>query len=65
MLLILCGFVVLLGFIVLCFGLLVAIPVTWIANAVASRMVFPKLDQNYYSTPPPPSAYGSTFGQGT
>lgn len=63
-LLILCGFVVLLGFIALCFGLLVAIPVTWIANAVAYRMVFPKLDQNYYSTPPPPSAYGSTFGQG-
>ena len=63
-LLILCGFVVLLGVIALCFGLLVAIPVTWVASAYAYRLVFPRLNQNYYSTPPPPSAYGSTFGQG-
>jgi len=54
----------LLGMIVLCFGLLVSIPVTWVANTIAYRMVFPMLNQTYRNTPPPPSSYGSTFGQG-
>jgi uncharacterized membrane protein len=63
-LLILGGLVNILGVIALCFGLLVSIPVTIVANTIAYRMVFPKLDQYYRITPPPPSAYGSTFGQG-
>ena len=64
-LMILCGLVILLGALAICVGLFVAVPVTWVAMAAAYRMVFPKTDQNYYSTPPPPSAYGSIFGQGT
>jgi len=57
-------FVALLGLIAFCVVLLVAIPVLWAANAVAYRMVFPRLDGERWTGPPPPSAYGSTFGQG-
>jgi len=57
-------FVTLLGLIAFCVGLLVAIPVLWVANAVAYRMVFPKLNQNVWTTPPPPTAYDTGFGQG-
>lgn len=58
-------FVALLGMLAFCLGLLVAIPVIWVANAYAYRLVFPRLDQQSWSTtPPPPSAYGSGFGQG-
>jgi len=64
LLLILGGLVNLLGLVAFCFGLLVSIPVTWVANTIAYRMVFPMLNQTYRSTPPPPSSYGSTFGQG-
>jgi uncharacterized membrane protein len=56
--------VALLGIIAICFGLLVAIPVIWVGNAFAYRLVFPRLNQNFWTTPPPPSAYGSSFGQG-
>ena len=56
--------VAILGFIAFCFGLLVAIPVVWAANVVAYRQVFPTLDKVFHSTPPPPTSYGSSFGQG-
>ena len=64
LLLILGALINILGMIVLCFGLLVSIPVTWVANTVAYRMVFPMLNPTYRTTPPPPTSYGSTFGQG-
>jgi uncharacterized membrane protein len=54
----------LLGMMVLCFGLLVSIPVTWVANTIAYRMVFPMLNQTFRTTPPPPTSYGSSFGSG-
>lgn len=57
--------VALLGLIALCVGIFVAIPVIYAANAVAYRHVFPRLNQTYWNTPPPPTAYGSSFGQGT
>jgi uncharacterized membrane protein len=57
--------VALLGLIALCLGIFVAIPVIYAANAIAYRHVFPRLSQSRWNTPPPPSAYGSTFGQGT
>ena len=64
LLLILGGLVNILGMMALCFGLLVSVPVTLVANTIAYRMVFPRLSQMYYTTPPPPGAYGSSFGQG-
>ncbi len=60
---ILCGLVGLLGFIALCFGIFVAIPVVWTANVFAYRQVFPMIEQNFNIMPPPPNAYGD-FGQG-
>ena len=63
-LLILGALVNIVGVIALCFGLLVSIPVTLVANTVAYRMVFPRLDRNMWTTPPPPSAYNTGFGQG-
>ena len=64
-LLMILGFlVVLLGLIAFCIGLFVAVPVYWAANVVAYRQVFPTLDKMYYSTPPPPTTYGSSFGEG-
>ncbi len=56
--------VVLLGMIAICIGLFVAIPVIYAANVFAYRQVFPMIDQNFNFTPPPPTAYGSTFGSG-
>ena len=53
----------LLGFLAICFGLLVAIPVIYAANVFAYRQVFPKLEERFQHTPPPPDAYGN-FGQG-
>jgi len=64
LLMILGALVAILGVIAFCVGLLVAIPVVWVANVVAYRNVFPLLDNNFYNVPPPPSAYGSSFGQG-
>ncbi|MEQ1605991.1 MAG: hypothetical protein ABL999_14090 [Pyrinomonadaceae bacterium] len=63
-LMILGGLVGLLGFLALCFGILVAIPVVWAANVFAYRQVFPRIDQHFNMAPPPPSAYGSNFGSG-
>jgi uncharacterized membrane protein len=64
LLMILSTVVAFLGLLVLCVGIFVAIPVTWAANVFAYRQVFPLLDRTVHSTPPPPSAYGSSFGQG-
>jgi uncharacterized membrane protein len=63
-LMILSGLVILLGAIAICIGLFVAFPVVWVATAAAYRMVFPRLSQTYLTTPPPPTAYGNSFGQG-
>jgi len=57
------GLVGLLGFLVLCVGIFVAIPVMFAANAFAYRQVFPFIDQQRFNmAPPPPTAYG--FGGG-
>lgn len=60
----LAGLVGLLGVLALCFGIFVAIPVVWAANVFAYRQVFPKVEQYFNMAPPPPSAYGSNFGNG-
>src|SRR5215204_1790048 len=62
-LIILEGLVMILGVIAICLGVLVAIPVIYAANAFAYTQVFPyfvRPDLNV--TPPPPSAYGGTYG---
>lgn len=52
-----------LGFIALCVGIFVAIPVIYAANVFAYRMVFPNYDRpNFNTSPPPPSEYGGTYG---
>ncbi|MGB5013000.1 MAG: hypothetical protein WBO68_03140 [Pyrinomonadaceae bacterium] len=53
-----------LGTLALCLGLFVAIPVIWVANAFAYRQVFPLIDRQFNMSPPPPNAYGSSFGSG-
>jgi uncharacterized membrane protein len=58
--------VALLG-VVMCFlGLIfISIPVIYAANAFAYRQVFPLMQQNINNMmPPPPNAYGSSFGTG-
>jgi uncharacterized membrane protein len=58
--------VALLG-VVMCFlGLIfISIPVIYAANAFAYRQVFPLMQQNFNNMmPPPPNAYGSSFGTG-
>jgi uncharacterized membrane protein len=63
-LMILCGLVIILGALAVCLGLFVAVPVTWVATAVAYRAVFPRPVETTWHTPPPPTAYGTSFGQG-
>ncbi|HEV7701583.1 MAG TPA: hypothetical protein VGO43_15235 [Pyrinomonadaceae bacterium] len=54
----------LLGVIMCVIGLfLVAIPILYAANAIAYRMVFPRLEQRFNYNPPPPGSYGD-FGAG-
>lgn len=53
----------LLGFLALCVGIFVALPVTLAAYVIAYRQVFPQLDLPDFNTaPPPPDAYN--FGGG-
>jgi uncharacterized membrane protein len=53
----------LLGLIMCLIGMfLVAIPIIYVANAIAYRQVFPWIQEQLNMTPPPPSAYGD-FGQ--
>ena len=57
--------VALVGMLLLCIGMfLISIPVIYIANAFAYRQVFPWIEQNFNMAPPPPGAYGSSFGSG-
>ena len=56
-------FIALAGFVALCFGFLFVIPVIFAANAIAYRQVFPRIEQNFNTAPPPPSTYGN-FGTG-
>jgi hypothetical protein len=56
--------IALLGVMVFCVGILVAIPITFAAYTVAYRQVFPDRQQRFDTAPPPPSAYGSSFGTG-
>ena len=63
-LIILEALIALLGVIALCVGIFVAMPVIYAANVFAYRMVFPYFDRPGFNTaPPPPSAYGGTYGK--
>lgn len=65
LLLILNILVSILGFLALCFGIFVAIPVIYAANVIAYRQVFPYTGgPTGYTGPPPPDAYDGTFGRG-
>lgn len=57
--------VAILGMIMCGIGLLlVSIPIIYAANAIAYRMVFPKMGgDNFNYNPPPPTAYEGGFGQ--
>lgn len=58
------GLIMLLGFIMICFGIFfVSLPIMYVANAFAYRQVFPWIEQNYNLNPPPPTTYGD-FGSG-
>lgn len=63
LLMILGGLVGLLGFLALCVGIFVAIPVMWAANVFAYRQVFPFVGQQFNMAPPPPNEYGFGGGQ--
>ena len=55
--------VVILGLIALCVGVFVAMPVVYAANVIAYRYVFPYVRPRDFNTaPPPPTAYGGTYG---
>lgn len=43
---------------------LISMPLIYAANAFAYRQVFPDVRQNFRDTPPPPNAYGGSFGYG-
>jgi uncharacterized membrane protein len=54
------------GVILICVGMFfISVPIIYASNAFAYRHVFPYIDRNLNFDPPPPSAYQSTFGQGT
>jgi hypothetical protein len=58
-------FVALLGLLALCIGIFIAVPVIYLANAMAYRMVFPYFDRgNINTAPPPPDYYAGSFGRG-
>ncbi len=51
------GFVVALaGYLALCVGMYLVLPLIFMSNAVAFRKIFPRLDPNSFD-PPPPNAY--------
>lgn len=43
---------------------LISMPLIYAANAFAYRQVFPDVQRNVRDTPPPPNAYGGSFGFG-
>lgn len=53
------------GVLALCIGIFVAVPVLFVADAFAYRQVFPMIEQRMNFNPPPPTAYGSSFGSGS
>ena len=55
-------FVALIGILACIIGIFVAIPVIYAANAFAYRQVFPRIENNFQNVPPPPNAYGGTYG---
>jgi uncharacterized membrane protein len=56
--------VILIGILMLCLGVfLVSIPIIYVANAFAYRQVFPYFERNFNMSPPPPTAYGGSYGQ--
>ena len=55
-------FVALIGILACIMGIFVAIPVIYAANAFAYRQVFPRIENNFQNVPPPPNAYGGTYG---
>jgi Predicted integral membrane protein len=53
-----------LGVLALCIGIFFVLPMVTSSFAFAYRQVFPALNApTTYNTPPPPGAYGGTFGQ--
>lgn len=58
------GLIVFVGALAICVGVLFVLPVVFAANAFAYRQVFPLIEQNFNMNPPPPTAYGSSFGSG-
>ncbi len=55
--------IVLAGVLMLCLGMfLLSIPLIYLVNAFAYRQVFPWFDRQVNTMPPPPTAYGSSFG---
>lgn len=54
----------LVGVMALCVGILFVLPIVFAANAIAFRQVFPNIRRNMNFSPPPPNAYGSSFGSG-
>ncbi|CAN5315779.1 hypothetical protein BH10ACI3_BH10ACI3_29670 [soil metagenome] len=56
--------IALLGVLALCIGVFFVIPIIYAANAFAYRQVFPRVQQNFNMSPPPPAAYGSNLGSG-
>jgi len=58
-------FVALLGALALCIGVFFVLPIIYAASAFAYRQVFPDFrPSNMRNTPPPPDAYGGSFGRG-
>jgi len=55
--------VAILGILAICVGIFVAMPVIYAANVIAYRYVFPYVRRQDFNTgPPPPTAYGGTYG---
>lgn len=59
------GFIVLGGVLLFCVGIFfISIPIMYVADAFAYRLIFPHFERNLNMSPPPPNVYGSSFGQG-
>jgi len=56
--------VALVGVLALCVGILFVLPIIYAASAFAYRQVFPNLGLNFQTAPPPPNAYGGSYGVG-
>ncbi len=65
-LLILSALILFAGFVAICIGMFLVIPLLYAASAFAYRQVFPALERGpaTFNTPPPPTEYAGSFGQG-